>query len=201
MWRYLSSTVNSRNSGLIFLILLTNQFLTYLKKYRDKEFTSPGDLLRSIKNSIKIGYEPVIFPDAEEYINRKISLEKMANIVNEIRKDPKNHPLRKNLLKVELLPYQLEGIAFVASTGRAVLADDMGLGKTIQAIGAAELLSRYCGISKVLIICPTSLKSQCAERSDGSATEHHNRSLEVHLNGKSNTTMKAFSQSVITSRY
>jgi len=61
---------------------------------------------------------------------------------------------------VELLPYQLDGIAFAAAAGRAILADDMGLGKTIQAIGMAELLAREADIRKVLIVCPASVKSQ-----------------------------------------
>lgn len=74
--------------------------------------------------------------------------------------DPKQHPLRTELLKAELLPYQLDGIAFAVGAGRAILADDMGLGKTIQGIGIAELLAREAGISKVLIVCPASLKSQ-----------------------------------------
>jgi len=43
--------------------------------------------------------------------------------------------------------------------GRAVLADDMGLGKTVQGIGVGEMLHREAGISKVLVICPASLKS------------------------------------------
>ena len=68
--------------------------------------------------------------------------------------------MRKQLLKVELLPYQLEGIAFAAGAGRAILADDMGLGKTIQGVGTAELLAREAGIGKVLVVCPASLKSQ-----------------------------------------
>ncbi|MCA9056938.1 MAG: DEAD/DEAH box helicase, partial [Planctomycetaceae bacterium] len=59
-----------------------------------------------------------------------------------------------------LLPYQLDGIAFAAGTGRAILADDMGLGKTIQAIGTAELLSQLADIRRVLVVCPASLKSQ-----------------------------------------
>ncbi|MFM8476914.1 MAG: DEAD/DEAH box helicase, partial [Planctomycetaceae bacterium] len=42
----------------------------------------------------------------------------------------------------------------------ACLADDMGLGKTIQGVGTAELLAREAGISRVLVVCPTSLKSQ-----------------------------------------
>jgi SNF2 family DNA or RNA helicase len=36
----------------------------------------------------------------------------------------------------------------------------MGLGKTIQGVGVAELLAREADIRRVLIICPTSLKSQ-----------------------------------------
>lgn len=36
----------------------------------------------------------------------------------------------------------------------------MGLGKTIQGVGVAELLAREAGITRVLVVCPTSLKSQ-----------------------------------------
>jgi hypothetical protein len=68
--------------------------------------------------------------------------------------------LRRGLLKAELLPYQLDGIAFAAGAGRAVLADEMGLGKTIQAIGVSEFLAREAGISKVLVVCPASVKFQ-----------------------------------------
>jgi len=68
--------------------------------------------------------------------------------------------LRTELLDAELLPYQLDGIAFAVGAGRAVLADDMGLGKTIQGIGVAELLARLADIRRVLVVCPASLKSQ-----------------------------------------
>ena len=78
----------------------------------------------------------------------------------EIRQDPAEHPLRRELLDAELLPYQLDGIAFAVGAGRAVLADDMGLGKTIQGIGVAELLARLADIRRVLVVCPASLKSQ-----------------------------------------
>ena len=36
----------------------------------------------------------------------------------------------------------------------------MGLGKTIQALAAAENLTRECGAERVLIVCSASLKSQ-----------------------------------------
>jgi len=64
------------------------------------------------------------------------------------------------LMKARLYSFQEEGIRFAAKAGRCLLADDMGLGKTIQGIGTAELLKREYGITKVLIICPTSLKYQ-----------------------------------------
>ena len=64
------------------------------------------------------------------------------------------------LLKVPLYPYQAEGALFAARAGRALIGDEMGLGKTIQAIAAAELLARHFGVSRVLVVCPTSLKHQ-----------------------------------------
>ena len=106
------------------------------------------------------GESVLIFPDAEERISRALHRRRMANVVADIRKNPASHPLRTSLLKTELLPYQLDGIAFASGAGRAVLADEMGLGKTIQGVGVAEFLAQNAGISRVLIICPASLKSQ-----------------------------------------
>ncbi len=65
-------------------------------------------------------------------------------------------------IKARLFPYQTEGVAFLASRGRALLADDMGLGKTIQAITAATWLADNASVKKVLVICPASLKHQWA---------------------------------------
>lgn len=106
------------------------------------------------------GQDVVVYPDAEEMIQRQLHQRHIKTTVEDIRQDPANHPLRTDLVNAELHPYQLDGIAFAAGAGRAVLADDMGLGKTIQGIGLAEFLRRETGISKVLVICPASLKSQ-----------------------------------------
>ncbi|MBC2716354.1 MAG: DEAD/DEAH box helicase [Desulfobacteraceae bacterium] len=145
-------------------LLLPEDIYPEVKKafnpFKDKHITDIKGLLKAIKTVDNLGFDVTIYPDAEEFITRKRFQEKMEALVAEIRQDPKRHPLRKQLLKTELLPYQLDGIAFAAGRGRAVLADDMGLGKTIQGIGAAELLARNSGISKVLVICPASLKSQ-----------------------------------------
>nr|WP_321466164.1 DEAD/DEAH box helicase [uncultured Desulfobulbus sp.] len=77
-------------------------------------------------------------------------------------------------VRAKLYPYQIEGVAFLAGTGRALLADDMGLGKTLQAIAAAEWLCADEGVRRVLIICPASLKHQWAreiERFTGRETQ------------------------------
>lgn len=139
---------------------LGTKTMELLRPVTNKSIEDVRDLLVRIKKIENLGHGITIYPDAEEYMNKRLYLERIKRKVNEIRKDPKNHPLRKTLLNVDLLPYQLDGIAFAVGAGRAILADDMGLGKTIQGIGAAELLSAEAGISKVLVICPASLKSQ-----------------------------------------
>ena len=63
-------------------------------------------------------------------------------------------------ITARLYPYQIEGVAFLASTGRALLADDMGLGKTLQAIAAARWLMDAESVNRVLVVCPASLKHQ-----------------------------------------
>ncbi|MGB5748844.1 MAG: SNF2-related protein, partial [Desulfobacterales bacterium] len=139
---------------------LTPPILKHLKPFRDKDIQNIKSLVRCIRLVESLGAGVTIYPDAEEYINQKLFQERMTATVAEIRQNPRNHALRKGLLNIELFPYQLDGIAFGAGIGRAVLADDMGLGKTIQGIGVAELLSRHTPVSKVLVICPASLKSQ-----------------------------------------
>jgi superfamily II DNA or RNA helicase len=140
--------------------ILGSVVLKRLLPLKGKPIENMKDLISRIRHVENEGISVTVYPDAEEYINRRLFQDRMADEVADIRKDPANHPLRKTLLKTELLPYQLDGIAFAAGAGRAVLADDMGLGKTIQGIGLAELLSRQASITKVLIICPASLKAQ-----------------------------------------
>jgi len=117
-------------------------------------------LLTAIRALERDGQSVLVYPDAEEYIQQRLHDRNIAGLVEEIRSDPAQHPLRTELLKEPLLPYQMDGIAFAVGAGRAVLADDMGLGKTIQGIGVAELLSRVASVQRVLIVCPTSLKAQ-----------------------------------------
>ncbi len=145
-----------------------------IDEIKGKNIQDLHKLLRCIRVLEKAGFSVNIYPDALEYIDSLLYRERIKDLVESIRKDPKVHPLRNNLLKIELLPYQLDGIAFAIGAGRTILADDMGLGKTIQGIGVAELLFRECGIKKVLVVCPTSLKSQwCDEIARFSDRDSH----------------------------
>ncbi|MBN1441918.1 MAG: DEAD/DEAH box helicase family protein, partial [Planctomycetes bacterium] len=127
---------------------------------RDRAAGDIRDLLRRIRRIEGLGKDVIIYPDAEELMEQRLLQERLGSLAESIRKNPAKHPLRKTLLKTELLPYQLDGIAFAMRAGRAILADDMGLGKTIQGIGVAEILAREAGVRKVLIVCPASVKAQ-----------------------------------------
>lgn len=126
----------------------------------DHSTTDARDVMRRVEALEHAGHRTTIYPDAEDYIQRQLICERLGDRCREIRRDPDNHPLRTELLNATLLPYQLDGIAFAVTAGRAILADDMGLGKTIQGIGVAELLAQWADIQRVLVVCPASLKSQ-----------------------------------------
>ena len=131
--------------------------------WRERFAREPHQLIEMfevVRRLSHLGEDVLVYPDAEEFLGQAMHRHRMSALVAEIRRDPRAHSLRRDLLKLELLPYQLDGIAFAAGAGRAVLADEMGLGKTIQGVGVAELLARQAGIGRVLVVCPASLKSQ-----------------------------------------
>ena len=92
---------------------------------------------------------------AEDAIHR----DRAGRIVAEMT----NHGRQMPGMKLPLLPYQVKGAAFLAATGKALLADDMGLGKTVQAIAAAHWLIENQGVRRVLIVAPTSNKKHWAD--------------------------------------
>ena len=137
------------------------------EKLSDKYFSSenillPGNypLFNVIRNEAhKISASFRCYPDALDYI---LDIRDKTRRVEHINKHygGNGKPVFSDLVKAQLYSYQEEGIRFAGKAGRCLLADDMGLGKTIQAIGTAELLKNDYGITKVLIICPTSLLYQ-----------------------------------------
>ncbi len=100
--------------------------------------------------------------DALEYARRLAEQAAQRQRAAEIRERIVETGGRLPGIRATLYPYQVEGVAFLAANGRALLADDMGLGKTLQAIAAAGWLHRHEGVARTLIVCPASLKHQWA---------------------------------------
>ena len=65
-------------------------------------------------------------------------------------------------MKLRPYPFQVVGASFLHDVGCGLLADEMGLGKTSQAIAAVHRLWKEGKVSKVLVVCPSSLKYQWA---------------------------------------
>ena len=124
----------------------------------------PGDRLGDLDSFMatvsKSGHEFRAYDDALDFIAGRRDAARRAVKLNELFPQGAADPALAALLKVPLYPYQAEGALFAVRAGRALIGDDMGLGKTIQAITATEILARHFGVSKVLVICPTSLKYQ-----------------------------------------
>ncbi|WPJ94797.1 DEAD/DEAH box helicase [Coraliomargarita algicola] len=143
---------------------LPQRLLAKLRAYDALTDKAAPEMLRRLLDLVReleAAEQPVrIYPDAERWIEEQLIRSHLKTKTASIRENPDAHPLRTRLLKAELLPYQLDGIAFAAGAGRAILADDMGLGKTIQGIGVAALLKEEANIERVLVICPASLKAQ-----------------------------------------
>jgi hypothetical protein len=106
------------------------------------------------------GHELRASEHALDFVASHIDLQKRKQTLARLFPHGSQDKALKNLLKTPLYPYQAEGALFAVQAGRALIGDDMGLGKTIQAIAAAEILARHFGVTKVLVICPTSLKYQ-----------------------------------------
>jgi superfamily II DNA/RNA helicase len=99
------------------------------------------------------------YDDALEHILEQREHQRRVQKV-EAMEDEQRKKWLSGLVKADMFPYQTQGVLFAYQHGRAIIGDEMGLGKTLQAIAATELLRREMGISKVLILAPTSLKYQ-----------------------------------------
>jgi superfamily II DNA or RNA helicase len=119
-----------------------------------------GDLEAFMAMASKSGHEFRAYDDALDFLAARRDADRRAARLEQLFSRGAADPNLLALLKVPLYPYQAEGAIFAVRAGRALIGDDMGLGKTIQAIAATEILARHFGVSKVLVICPTSLKYQ-----------------------------------------
>jgi superfamily II DNA or RNA helicase len=119
-----------------------------------------GDLEHFMALASKSGHELRAHDDALDFVARRRDAERRATTLDQLFPRGAADPKLTGLLKASLYTYQAEGALFAVRAGRALIGDDMGLGKTIQAIAATEILARHFGVSKVLVVCPTSLKYQ-----------------------------------------
>jgi superfamily II DNA or RNA helicase len=119
-----------------------------------------GDLEPFMAAVAKSGHEFRAYDDALDFLAGRRDADRRAAKLEQLFPRGAADPTLLRLLKAPLYPYQADGALFAVRAGRALIGDDMGLGKTIQAIAATEILARHFGVSKVLVICPTSLKYQ-----------------------------------------
>jgi hypothetical protein len=119
-----------------------------------------GELEHFMAMASKSGHEFRAYDDTLDFIAGRRDADRRASKLAQLFPEGAADSTLLALLKVPLYPYQAEGALFAVRAGRALIGDDMGLGKTIQAIAATEILTRHFGVTKVLVICPTSLKYQ-----------------------------------------
>jgi superfamily II DNA or RNA helicase len=139
------------------LARLTARFFDAEQKLLPDAFGRFETLLSAAAN---IDHELRCYEDVLSLVAEVRDGERRRAVLDEAFSKGIRSPTFKNLLKVPLYDYQREGALFAARAGRVLIGDEMGLGKTIQALAAAEILARYCGVERVLIVCPTSLKHQ-----------------------------------------
>jgi len=92
----------------------------------------------------------------EWYEKRKIERENL--LINKDREEVRPEELDTELANT-LYDFQRVGVNFLTETKGAILGFDMGLGKTITSLAVSDIINA----SKVLIVCPASLKYNWAE--------------------------------------
>ena len=149
-------------------------FLHPLKEYRISYFY-PGKLPAEIKELVdayfdsehKISEKKLLdfqgfIREAQKHKFIKIRPEVLAKIQKANEKQSLselkfNTKLNFDGLKLNLYPYQKEGVEFLVFNKGAIFADEFGLGKTLQAIVAAQFKKELFNLQSVLIVCPNSL--------------------------------------------
>ena len=119
-----------------------------------------GEIEALLSAAARAGHELRAYDDALAFIASHRDAVHRARVLDETYRKGAADPRLLKLLKVPLYRYQAEGALFAVRAGRALIGDEMGLGKTIQAIAAMELFARHFGVSRVLVVCPASLKYQ-----------------------------------------
>ena len=111
--------------------------------------------LRDLDGEKNLLIRPEVYDKIERHFNQR-ALQRLAD-TEKIDFTP---------VKLELFPYQQEGVRFAAFKSGCIIADEMGLGKTAQAIVAAVNKKRLFDFKRTLIVCPATLKQQWQKEID-----------------------------------
>ena len=139
-------------------------FQVFAAKYFDAQLSLLGTSFPVFETLLKeakaISEDFRCYEDALDFVlETRDNIKRRVAVLDAFSKKNKT-PLLDSVLKTQLFPFQTEGVLFASLAARSLIADEMGLGKTVQALATAEVYRHLFKISKVLIICPTSLKYQ-----------------------------------------
>jgi superfamily II DNA or RNA helicase len=145
------------------LLKITRDYFDREGKLRPESYQRFDTFLKEIE-AFAENHEIRCHEDTYAYIAHVRDKLHLESTIDKIFSQGNESPIFENIVKTRLYPYQKIGALFAAKAGRCLIADDMGLGKTIQAITACEILARFMGIQRILVVTPTSLKHQwCQE--------------------------------------
>jgi superfamily II DNA/RNA helicase len=146
-------------------LIFIKKYLTASKNFKKPQAVTLQVLMRDIENADPEIFNYIRISEGVVKFNKNNILKTESNRIKllhekEIVKTAKTG----TFLKYPLYDYQIDGMMHLAFSGRALLADEMGLGKTVQAVAASALLKEYFGIKRVLVVSPTSLKTEWEEQ-------------------------------------
>ena len=137
------------------IVKISSDFGEKLKEKYELDFTPEKILITKVIGEMGesyhcyIQYRKSVSPTLA-YVRKNYILNPIQDNTEEVKINFTEYDNKRQLKK-----HQKEGIEFMLSNKKCILADSMGMGKTTQTVVAA--LETKC--DKILIICPASLKS------------------------------------------
>ena len=145
--------------------LFMTKYLDRSKNLKKPVNTTLQVLLRDIETADPVIFNYIRISDAVVELNKEnIMHSNMKRIEQQHKAQIREAAMNGKFLKYPLYDYQVDGMLHLAFNGRAMLADEMGLGKTVQAVAAAALMQEYLGVKRVMVVSPTSLKTEWEEQ-------------------------------------
>ena len=118
-------------------------------KFTGTDLSDLMSLISSLNGNKRVRVQEAVLNRLDEFLH-KVQLAELSEKV----------AIPSHGLKIQLYPYQVEGINFSLFKRAVLIGDEMGLGKTLQAIALAILKKKVFGFNKVLVVTLASLKEQ-----------------------------------------